>query len=525
MENNAAKIQRAWRNFRNEGIVSLGRKLDGGCFDFMRQQQYDRVDMVEFANPEKISLFQKWLIKIFLRTSAPPDVHLLAKNSRILLCFYVEIFKSKFSAGSRDLVDAASRLVANLFSLMKGRLDGIRSIGVEMSEFIRLFGVWHSSFFQQFIVQLRGDVIYLIYMGVMSNAVGSDVVFSKFRTSVSMYTLMDREAADLKSSPVYMAILMARNSKYCSSNADFSDSKILHEFIIEKSFDYKVPLEKTIPFLLTDHSRAGRLIDSQSLRDDLMCSMLLFTNQGNLMELVAETFQSTRGCNTVEFCSRTMALLLNIISSTSAVSAIHSVWDANKEHSPLETLVLAVRMVRNMSENTFVGIARTSLQTYMDTETFIPTMTAYQILRTDKFNRTCAWITAYMSKCSREEVVALSNSNPFALHEFFNRAMLNLVLDNGSVDLLGDDLLPEFLVYDQERLQNIRLEFSLHSFDDRHLMELINSGRWIGRTTPPPQFFQMAEKFQRILKLGYWVNGDCVSSAVTMRARVDLGSF
>jgi hypothetical protein len=93
------------------------------------------------------------------------------------------------------------------------------------------------------------------------------------------------------------------------------------------------------------------------------------------------------------------------------------------------------------------------------------------------------------------------------------------------VDLLGDDLLPEFLVYDQERLQNIRLEFSLHSFDDRHLMELINSGRWIGRTTPPPQFFQMAEKFQRILKLGYWVNGDCVSSAVTMRARVDLGSF
>ena len=521
----ATRIQRSWRSFRDEGIVSIGRRLDGECFVFMRGQRYDRVDMVEFATPDRICLFRKWLLKIFLRTSVPSAEQVLAKDGRVILCFFVELFKSKFTAGSpSDLVVMASRLVANLLSLMEGRLDGIRGIGAEVSEFVRLFVVWHSSFFQQFIVQLRSDVIHLIFMSVMHGDVVSEVLFSRFRSNLAMYTLMDPEAAKLKFSPVYRAIQMARYSKYSVFQAEFWNKKVMHEFIIERRLEYKVPLDKTLPFLLVDHSRAGRLVDSPSLRDDLMCLMILLASQGNLMELVSDTFQATKDCNTTEFSFRAMEVLLHVVSSSSAVAAIRLEWDANKDHCPLETLVLAVRMLRNLSENRLVDLACPSAQLCIDPETFTPTIAAYHVLKAEKYDRTCAWITSFIATCPREEVRALSVSNPFALHGFFNKAMLNLVLDNGSKDLLGDDLLPEFLVHDQERLRDIRFEFSLHQFDARHLMELVNSGRWIGRTAPPPAFLQSAEKFQRIIKLGYWVHGDCVSSAATLRARVTLGS-
>jgi hypothetical protein len=522
----ATIIQRFWRSFREEGIVGIGRKLDGECFAFLREQRYDSVDMVEFAAPDMICLFQKWLLKIFQRTGVPSAEHLLAKDSHVLLCFFVELFKSKFTtAGSpSDLVGMASRLVANLLSLMEGHLDGIRRIGAEVSEFVRLFGVWHSSFFRQFIVQLRGDVIHLIFMSNMRGDVVSELLFSRFRSSLVMYTLMDPEAANLKSSPVYRAIQMTRNSKYSVPATDFWNRKVMHEFIIERRLEYRVPLEKTLPFLLTDHSRAGLLVDSPSLRDDLMCLMILFANQGNLMELVSETFQANKDCNTTIFSFRTMELLLHVVSSSSAVAAIRAEWDAKKDHHPLETLVLAVRMERNLSENRLVNLACPSVQMCMNPETFIPTVGAYHVLKAEKFDRTCAWITSFLEKCTSDELRALSVSNPFAFHGFFNKAMLNLVLDNGSRDLLGDTLLPEFLVHDQERLRDIRFEFSLRSFDARHLMEFISSGRWIGHTAPTPAFLQIAVKFQRIIKLGFWVHGDCARCSATLGARMKLGS-
>jgi hypothetical protein len=515
----ATKIQRAWRD---AGIISLGCKLDCQCFALMREQRHDRVDMGEFVNPEKIQLFQRWLIKIFLRTSVPSEVRLFAKDNRILLCFFVEIFRSKFAAGSSDLVDAAFHLVANLLRLMKGEFDGIWRIGAQVSDFVRLIGVWHSEFSQQFVVQLRGDVIFLTYLSLMSKNVVSESIYSRFRTSLSMYTLFDSRAGELKSTPVYKAILMARSSKYSSFTSAFSNCKVLHEFIIEKSLDYTVAVEKTIPMLLTDHSSAGRLVDSQSLRDDLMCLMLFFTNRGNTMELVAETFKATKDCSTAEFSARVMALLLQIISSTSVVAGIRSEWDANKEHRPLETLVLAVRTVRNISENTFIGLSRPDLLQCINLETFTPTTMAYTVLRVEKLQRTCVWITASVAKCSNEEVSALSEKNPYAFHEFFYRSVFDLVLDNYSRDFLADDHMPEVLMHDLERLRTFRFEFSLHPFETRHLMEFVNSGRWIGSTPPPPSFLQMAEKFQRVLKLCYWIHGEGLSLAAAMRAQVNL---
>jgi hypothetical protein len=88
---------------------------------------------------------------------------------------------------------------------------------------------------------------------------------------------------------------------------------------------------------------------------------------------------------------------------------------------------------------------------------------------------------------------------------------------------LADDLLPEFLMRDQERLRAIRFEFSLHSFETQHLMEFVSSGRWMGGSAAPAAFLLMAEKLQRILKLGFWVQGECVCLAIIIRAQMSLG--
>jgi hypothetical protein len=517
----AAKIQRRWRTFsEGEGrMLRMGRRLDGEYFDFLRQGRYDRVDMSEFMTPFKITLFKRWLLRVLIRANEPAAVRKLASLCSTLFCFYVEIFQSKL-AGATALVSAATQLVADLLALMEGNLDSVPRIGGELSEFIRLFSEWRATHYLPFIGRLRGDLIYLIYQGLMSTHTVSEVHLSKFRTTLAMYTLMYPGAAELKTSPVYKALVIAQNSKYFTTISEFSNSKVLHEFIIERSLNFQIPIDQTIPFLVEDHSVDGRLVDSVALRNDLMSSMIFFTNNGNVMELVANTFSITENCDTLEFATRIINLLLEMVSNTSTVSAIRSEWDANKEHRPLEVLVHAVRMVRNLSENAFVGLTRPSLQPCVNLETFAPTPAAYHLLQVDKTERTHLWIDSALAKCPREEVEALARGHPFALHGFFNQAVLDLVLD--SPDRLADDVLPEFLMRDQERLRAIRFEFALHSFETRHLMEFICSGRWIGARPLPPAFMQMAEKFQRILKLGFWAHGEGVCVAVMHQARMRL---
>lgn len=519
----ASRIQRRWRTYIEKGgrILRMGCRLDGLYFHFLRQRQYDMVDMAEFITPFKITLFKKWLLRILIRAKEPSSVLKLASEGNVLYCFFIEIFQSKLG-GSTELVSAATHLVADLLGLMQGNLDSIHRIGTGVSEFIRLFSEWYTNHYLWFVVRLRGDVIYLIYKGLVSTTM-SEVHLSKFRTTLAMYTLMDPRAVEMKTSQVYKALVIAQGSKYFSTTLEFSNSKVLHEFIIERSLIFQIPVDQTIPFLVEDHSIDGRLIDSASLRNDLMSSMIFFTNNGNVMELIADTFKATENCNTLEFATRIIAMLLDMISNTSTLSAIRSEWDANKEQRPLDTLVLAVRMVRNLSENAFVGLTGPSLRPCINLETFTPTTEAYHILRVNKTERTRLWIVSALEKCSSEEVEALSSRNPFALIGFFNQAVVDLVLDKGSRDLLADDLLPEFLMRDQERLRAIRFEFSLHSFETQHLMEFVSSGRWMGGSAAPAAFLLMAEKLQRILKLGFWVHGECVCLAIIIRAQMSLG--
>jgi hypothetical protein len=58
-----------------------------------------------------------------------------------------------------------------------------------------------------------------------------------------MYTLMYPGAAELKTSPVYKALVIAQNSKYFTTISEFSNSKVLHEFIIERSLNLQIQID------------------------------------------------------------------------------------------------------------------------------------------------------------------------------------------------------------------------------------------------------------------------------------------
>ena len=133
----AITIQRTWRNF--EGIVALGKKLDCECFENLRDDKPELVHFESFATKEKISVFQLWMKKLLARANVP-DAEILALDSNLTMCFFIDANEGRFS-GADALVLAADLLVTDLLDLALGYFD----VAGELERRVRNFLVEYST--------------------------------------------------------------------------------------------------------------------------------------------------------------------------------------------------------------------------------------------------------------------------------------------------------------------------------------------------------------------------------------------
>ncbi len=483
----------------------------------LRDDKPESVHFGGFAVPEKISVFQLWIRKLLLRTNVQ-DAELLACNHRLMMCWFVAANEDRFR-GADGLIIAADILVTDLLDMVLGYFDVIRELENRIRTFIVEYTQWHQASAVGFFRELRTEVIVTIYNCVRRPAV-AEILMLKFRRLMIMYSMMDnRSASEFKSSPVYRAILLASRSSYFEPVV--SQGKMLHEFVIEDDYDFTIPLEKSIPELASKHTKDGSIIDTPALRDDVMCVLVGAVDDGMLLERIADTCHEARHFSGVEFSERLMGILQYIMSNSPIWERVSLEWEAKKSTKPLDALVYSLRVLRNTIENEAVDLVHQGLPQFFDNDNRIPNAMAFSVLQVRKTVLTSAWITSALSVCSKDEVGALSVGNPFALLDFFNTAVLRLVLDNTD-DLLDPARLPEFLHYDRERLILVRLELSLCSFKPKVLMEYINSERWMGDGIPGPSFLGMVEKFRKILVFSRWVHGDSVCPLIVGMARAAI---
>lgn len=503
----AITIQRTWRNF--EGIVALGKKLDCECFENLRDDKPELVHFESFATKEKITVFQLWMKKLLARANVP-DAEILALDSNLTMCFFIDANEGRFS-GADALVLAADLLVTDLLDLALGYFDVVGELERRVRNFLVEYSTWSEVSVAGFLRQLRNDVIVTICKCVRRPA-ATELLVLQFKRLMIMYTRMDRQASNFMSSPVYMAILLASRSIF--SRPVVSQGRMLHEVVIEENVDFSIPLEQSIPELISKHSKSGEIVDTQAFRDDVLCVLVCAVNDGDTLERIADTCHETRLFPGGVFAERVMVVVLQIMSSSPRLDQINREWGAKKSTRPLDALVYSIRILRNVIENEAVDLVCQTLPQYFDNDNRIPNVMAYSVLQVANTTLTSLWIASNFGVCSKKEIGALAAGNPFVLLDFFNTSVLRLVLENATTDLLDLERLPEFLHYDRERLVLVRLELSLGVFTPRVLMEYINSERWMGKDTPGPSFLEIVEKFRKILVFCRWVHGDFVCKLI-----------
>ena len=509
MTSAAITIQRAWRNC--EGLISLGNQLDCECFENLRDDKPALVHFGSFATPEKISVFQRWMKKLLVRTKVL-DAEILALDNNLIMCFFIDANEDRFH-GADALILAADLLVTDVLDMALGYFDVIRELEKRIRAFLVEYATWSEVSSVGFLSQLRNDVIVTVYYAARPATIDDDIRSQeKLRRLMVMYTVMYRDASKFRSSPVYLAIILARRSTFCKSVV--SQAKMLHQMVIEDNVDFNIPLEKSIPELVSKHSSGGKIIDSQALRDDVMCVLVCAVDDGDILEIIADTCHEARHFPGDVFAERVMVIVLHIMSNSPRLEQVNLEWDAKKSTRPLDALVYSVRVLRNVIENEVVDVVSQTLPQYFDNDNKIPNVLALSVLKITDTTLTSLWIASCLCARSKKEIGALAAGNPFVLLEFFNTSVLKLVIDNTTPDLLDLERLPEFLLHDRERLVVVRLELSFGVFTPRVLMEYINADRWMGKYKPGPSFLDAVEKFRKILVFCRWVHGDFVCKLI-----------
>jgi hypothetical protein len=508
----ATKIQRTWR--KTHGMGCLGRELNS--YPVFEQMRYDLpADPCVFVGSDLQTGFRGWVFKLLVRFG---EARALASDPDLLACWMIVLYRRRFQG---VVVHAATVLVTSFLNFLLGEYKGLRGLGAEIKEFLALYAEWRAVRVVPFMDVLRTGLIEKLYTSLRDGSYYDRRVAGFLPSSMveypslhALYCVVGRCDTDFISSNVYKAVLIASKNP-CWMPA-VSRSRLMHELILDNNLT--IPFAQSIPQLNTRHTGVdGRIVDSQRLRDDIMSTMIGFVDEADVLEEIAEAFHNTRGCPTAEFARIIFEVFFEIAVDTPIAQQVQSEWESRS--SPLEALVLTIRMVRNLLDNMQVNAARQDMAGHIDPNAL--TRQTWMTMQISQTQRSSAWINELIrSKCSHPMVAAMAASNPYALIEFLDSSILGLVLDNAPVvDYLSPDRLPEFLVYDQDRLILLRSELSTYSFRPDDFMELVNAGKWMGARPCPPTLLRIAAFLRSMLDLCRFCHGQMINSLVIRTAK------
>ena len=501
----AIRIQRAWR--RSETLHSISKSLDGVFFEKMKKREYESVDTSYVFEEKTEKIFRRWLYKHLIRAGESELKAVEAStNSKVMACWFIVADKDLW-AGT-ELLESAEELVAHFLDLHDQDYGCIRELGNDVLDFLAKYIEWLGSpAVQTFIRGLRETLIGMVYYVVRNRITTATTMI---RRRVALYSMIDPAAASFQNSAIYKSIRTASLNEFWAPA--ISQARILHELVLDGT--YSVAFKDSIPNLSVKHVRDGRIVDSLALRNDVMSSMLCAVDQTDMLEEIVNAFDSTKHDDSLVFTQAVIPVIQEMVRNTPAEQKVRELWESRECSAPLGAFLQCVRMLRNFLDNAAVQYVRLRLNQFVYGESMTPA--GMSILQTRSSERTAKWIGCELMSCSSEMVEALSNGNPFVLHEFFDTSVMNLVIKgNNEVDYLSEEHLPEVVRFDRGRLVDIRLDLSTCAFDPKHLMEYIIAQKWIG---PPSALTatirRTAERLRRVLQFSRFCHGRMVCGHV-----------
>ena len=502
----ASKIQRVWRR---GGVIKLGNKLhskERECFINLSNNMLENVDLSFMLRPSVSALFQRWVMKLLTRCGVP-NASQLSLHPHLMACWFVAVNKPLF-LGETTLTNAAEDLVCDLLDLIEINFTQIRELHESVRIFLEKYTRWHARASQPFTILIRSKVIEAI-SGISKEPTPLDVSMVQFKKLMSLYLVIDPLAESFVTSPVYLAIVSSGRNKFCFKGVP--RAKAIHEIMHDPN--YQVCITKSIPELSSDHTIDGRIVDSVCLRDDMMSLLISLVHGAAVIEQIVNAFYTARGLNTFEFAQTIYNVFMKIIATNIPFKPqVLSEWQLKKDSQPLEVLVDSMRLLHNLLENT--GI--THLRQHMPDNLAFQAMTpqTFSHLQVRETARSSEWIRSALDKCSNAAIEALSKGNPYALLEFFDNSILDLVV---RCQELTNDTLPEFLRFDRDRLSMIQMDLSMCSFQQSDLLELINSKKWMGPPCPA-LLLETASRFGAILQFSRFCHGPVICNLIVQHA-------
>lgn len=502
----SSKIQRAWRQ---GGVTQFGNKLhsqERECFINISDNKLETVDLGFMLRPSVSTLFQRWVMKLLVRCGVP-DAKQLASNPYLVACWFVVVSKPLFS-GEEALTNAAEDLVCDLLDLIEKNFTQIRELHESVQIFLEEYTAWKTRASQPFAVLIRSKVIEVMSC-ISKEPVPLDVLAIQFKKLMALYRMIDPLAESFVTSPVYLAIVSSGTNKFCFKGV--SRAKAIHEIMHNPK--YQICITKSIPELSSDHTVDGRIVDSVGLRDDLMSLLISLVHGATVIEQIANAFCTARGFTTFAFSQIIYNVFIEIIAINIPFKPqVESEWQLKKDSRPLEVLVLSMQLLHNLLENTGITHLRQHMPDNLAFQAMTPQTFAH--LQVRETVRSSEWIRSSLERCSDATIHALSKGHPFALLEFFDNSILDLVV---SCQELTNDTLPEFLRFDQDRLSMIQLDLSTCSFLQSDLLELINSKKWIGPNCPA-LLLQTANSLGMILQFSRFCHGPVICDLIVRHA-------
>ena len=509
------KIQRVWRRYRQLGLLDLGSHFEEGLSHDLLSFKPFMINVVGTIDSKRADLYTQWIRRLLMLAGSPDSKAFLSNQSNYLMCWLVQSHQGRFF-GNNTLVTAADLLISTLRDCAIGYFGNINDLPRLMTEFTQAFDAWSSNSQWDFLMRLRYDIIDHYCKGSLRPAgVRSDslVKFNRFHI---MYRAMAPQAPGIFSLDAIKAVNLAKKSRFSSVEKSISRGRILHELLMADRQDFHIPLENSFPELVAVHQ--------PSFRNDLRCILLSFVDGGEYVEMVADTFIRLERSSMADFARSLYEFIVYLFSSVTDLPEMQMVlseWEAKKDTQPLEVVVYAVRVVRNLLENKTLDIVRQMLPSDFDFDSNALGGTLYLAMKVDKSKRTGAWIASSLESRPVNEVSALCIGNPYAMLEFFDTAVMGLVTDF-SKDYLTEEAIPEFLYRDMSRLVAIRLELSLVSVDPKILLEFVNSRKWMGSRPLPPSLVEVVGKLRKILYLNRYVHADSIRPLIGNLAREEM---
>jgi hypothetical protein len=502
------KIQMIWR--RSHGMGFWAEKINNRQF-FTALRNGEFSDPMVLMDPHLSLDFSRFVRRLLLRSGGQP----CDWQPELMVCWMIAMNDERFPV---PLSDAAMSVVNNFLDCLEENYGRIRDLAACLRMFALEYAKWRALHLDVCVRDLRADVVEELNTSLrnaapLPNAAVNSMI--EYQNLSALYCMLIGSATSFSGTAVFKAIVLASRNP-CWSPA-VSQARLLHELVLDNNLI--IPFEQSVPLLKSRHTAAdGRLVDSQQLRDDMMAVLIGFVNEAAWLEDIAAVFHETSSQSVDVMASHVFEkVFMPIASNTPIANQARIEWETRKHAEPLEALVHCLRMVQNVLDNLQVDVARQNMEGHFSTLT----RQTWATMQVSQTVLSLQWISECIkTRASRPECIAIAAGNPYVLVEFFNTAILSLVLDSASVvDFLALDRLPEFLSFDRDRLVQYRAELSTLSFNPQDFLELINARKWMGRGTCPPLLEQIAHRLRTMLEFCRFCHGQSVSFLAIRAAR------